>query len=237
MSTMSTESTDINSTKSIEQLPGKRRYKSLVVLLVVCLVIFGLGLWLPWHFLPGFLLPSPNEFGDSAAAISGLFSALAFAGVIYAIFMQHDELEMQRKELIAQRQEFQIQNETLRRQRFENTFFSMLELQQQITNDVRVIYNYFQENPNWDGEDSSNKFLVFDRPLQGREAFMVSFEFIKHQSDKDIYIGMRRLLHSEGLKGFEESASPMNLSNFFRHLFEILKYVSQSSLIEDETRQ
>lgn len=40
-----------------------------------------------------------GTFGDMFGAINTLFSGLAFAGIIIAIFLQSKELELQRKEL------------------------------------------------------------------------------------------------------------------------------------------
>ena len=78
-----------------------------------------------------------GTFGDQFGAVNALFSGLAFTGLIYTIIlqrrdlaMQRDDLRLQREELALTRQEmeeqtaeFQKQNETLRIQRFENTFF------------------------------------------------------------------------------------------------------------------
>ena len=52
---------------------------------------------------------SANEIGDSAGAINGLFSALAFAGVIFAIILQKKELSLQRNELEQNRKELTAQ--------------------------------------------------------------------------------------------------------------------------------
>lgn len=46
-----------------------------------------------------------GTFGDMFGAINALFSGLAFAGVIYAIFLQRKELELQREELVLTRKE------------------------------------------------------------------------------------------------------------------------------------
>jgi len=46
-----------------------------------------------------------GAFGDMFGSINSLFSGLAFAGVIYAIFLQSKELELQRKELSLTREE------------------------------------------------------------------------------------------------------------------------------------
>ena len=73
-----------------------------------------------------------GTFGDMFGAVNALFSGLAFAGVIIAIFLQRKELEFQREELELTRgefekqtDEFEKQNDNLNIQRFENTFFNM----------------------------------------------------------------------------------------------------------------
>ena len=84
-----------------------------------------------------------GTFGDMFGAINALFSGFAFAGLIITLFYQKEELKLQREELketraemARQRSEFEEQNNTLKRQRFENTFFSMLSLQQEITSNL-----------------------------------------------------------------------------------------------------
>lgn len=67
-------------------------------------------------------------------ALGSLFTALAFAGMIATVLLQRIELKEQRKELHAQRQELEgqkeelkIQNRTAQLQRFENSFFHLLD--------------------------------------------------------------------------------------------------------------
>ena len=48
-------------------------------------------------------------FGDSFGVLTSLFSGLAFAGLIWAIFLQKQELRLQRKELELTRKEFEGQ--------------------------------------------------------------------------------------------------------------------------------
>ena len=110
-----------------KSLKKYRDFRILIWLGIGCFITFGLFL-----LLTNVIFCNPNEFGDSAGATNGLFSALAFAGVIYAIFLQKDELSLQRqelkntrKEIAGQKREFQMQNKTLKHQRFENTFFQM----------------------------------------------------------------------------------------------------------------
>ncbi len=48
-----------------------------------------------------------GTFGDMFGAVNTLFSGLAFAGVIYAVFLQSKELTLQREELTLTRLELQ----------------------------------------------------------------------------------------------------------------------------------
>lgn len=84
-------------------------------------------------------------FGDSFGAVNALVSALAFAGMIVAFILQRYELRLQRKELRDSRGEmrrqtrqFKIQNDNIELQRFENTFFHMLELHKQNLQEIDV---------------------------------------------------------------------------------------------------
>lgn len=67
-------------------------------------------------------------------AFGSFFTALAFVGVIVTVLLQRAELHEQRKELRAQRielegqkRELEIQNRTAQLQRFENSFFHLLD--------------------------------------------------------------------------------------------------------------
>lgn len=66
------------------------------------LLIGVLALWAVVGILPMAYLGWTNkagEFGDAFGAVNALFSGLAFAGVIYAIFLQRQDLALQREEL------------------------------------------------------------------------------------------------------------------------------------------
>ena len=75
-----------------------------------------------------------GQFGDMFGGVNALFSGLALAGVVVAIILQKNELELQRKELEDTREVLNMTKEahveqmkTLKLQQFENTFFKMLE--------------------------------------------------------------------------------------------------------------
>ena len=121
----------------------------------LCLIYTGLG---------------PNErgtFGDQFGAVNALFSGLAFTGLIYTIILQRKDLKLQRidlrqqrKEMEQQTAEFEKQNETLRIQRFENTFFNMLSQFQEVVNNLNNRYRNYR----------------LDYDFSGREVFVNTFE-------------------------------------------------------------
>ena len=90
---------------------------------IVTVVI--IGLWTITYFSLKDLEPNDRgTIGDMFGSINSLFSGLALAGIILTILLQRKELKLQRKELADTRVEFKIQNETLKLQRFESTFFN-----------------------------------------------------------------------------------------------------------------
>lgn len=79
------------------QTLNEENYKPLIVLLVV---VFAF--WLLLIFILSLLIKDwtlRSQFGGMSGAISSLFSGLAFAGVIFAIYLQKKELSLQRQEL------------------------------------------------------------------------------------------------------------------------------------------
>lgn len=116
--------------------------------LLVLLAVFVLGIiLLAWHYIP-ILYPCSEEagqFGDMFGGVNALFGGLAFAGVIFAILLQKRELQLQRKELEQTREELrgqknqlEAQNKTFQKQGFENTFFSLLRLHNDLVRAIEI---------------------------------------------------------------------------------------------------
>lgn len=179
-----------------------------------------------------------GTFGDQFGAVNALFSGLAFTGLIYTIIlqrrdlaMQRDDLRLQREELVLTRQEmeeqtaeFEKQNETLKIQRFENTFFNMLSQFQEVVNNLNVRYR---------------KYRV-DYEYSGREIFSDSFEkapiivdLPSGGSQTTHYDGMRITIKNNGLDGYEKADAPAIFDHYFRLLYRILKFVKDTSLITE----
>ncbi len=122
---------------------------------IIILILWGGSCYILYRVFPD--MQTSGLFGDSFGAIHALFSALALAGVILAIFLQSRELELQRADLKFTREEirgqkgqfegqkiqfenqklqFELQNETLIQQRFENTFFHLLTLHHELVGSI-----------------------------------------------------------------------------------------------------
>lgn len=119
--------------------------KELSFWVLLWIVLAVVALWVG----TGFLLYDANDetpiwgnrgtFGDMFGSINALFSGLAFAGLIFTVLLQRQELQMQRHELRLQREEIvesrkelegqrvqlEAQNQTFILQRFEGTFFQL----------------------------------------------------------------------------------------------------------------
>ncbi|MES2718550.1 MAG: putative phage abortive infection protein [Pseudomonadota bacterium] len=129
------------------------QYRTLATLLTVVVALWVLsGVLL-------YFLPDRGTFGDMFGGINALFSGLAFATLVYTIFLQRRELQMQRRELQLQRQEFVLnrgelkeqrlqitaqnevldqQNKAIQQQNLEATFFKLLELLNSVTASLEV---------------------------------------------------------------------------------------------------
>lgn len=78
--------------------PQKARIWILVGLCVIAVL-----LWLANWYLVSEYVPSKAEqgqFGDMFGAVNALFTALAFAGLIYTVLLQRDQLALQQKDII-----------------------------------------------------------------------------------------------------------------------------------------
>ena len=106
--------------------------------------LFVVILWITNWVLVKFFFANDDQgrFGDMFGATTSLFSGFTIIGLIYTIILQRKDiriaraalkeqkkdLKLNRDELELTRKEFQQQNTTLKRQRFEGTFFHLIDL-------------------------------------------------------------------------------------------------------------
>ena len=67
----------------------------------------------------------------------GLLSFASLLFVSAAVVMQKEELRLQREEVMKTRKEFEITNETMKKQAFDSTFFNLISLQKEILIEIK----------------------------------------------------------------------------------------------------
>ncbi len=160
-----------------------------------------------------------GTFGDMFGGINALFSGIALAGIIFTIFLQRKELKLQRKELKNTREEFTTQNETLRKQRFENTFFQLLNLHHEIVDKLHF--------------GKKEKREVFEYAIGVlKNKFPKGYTLEEDGPPSIERIETERIQIDESYRSFYfDSDFDALLSHYFRNLYHIFKYVYQSELI------
>lgn len=165
-----------------------------------------------------------GQLGDMFGFIGALFSGLAFAGLIVTMLQQRedlqnqkDEIQLQRKDLEAQTAALQLQkeeiaqtnkelkeqNKTIMLQRFENTFFNMLDMQQKILNELRYLQtgDFVQEHV-------------------GRKAIKELYSDIYYQCK------VKKISTLDGcLNEYYQYVEDGQLDHYFRHLYRVIRYV------------
>ena len=185
-----------------------------------------------------------GTFGDMFGAVNALFSGLAFAGLIVTLLYQKEELKLQREELKetrnelnAQKLEFQEQNKTMKRQRFENTFFNMLSLQQEIV--AHLSFEYYA-SPNIRPHNIPEEIFYRGVPkgqFHGREVFEGIYKHAVIEYNGIRYLdGIYKLLSNSGYAIYSNISITTRFDHYFRHLYRIVKYVDSSDLISDDER-
>lgn len=174
---------------------------------LVWLMLTVVAVWTASGVLVHLYAKNAGEFGDMFGAVNSLFSGLAFAGIIYTIFLQRHELKLQREELTDTRKVLEGQKEQLERQAFENTFFHMLTLHNQIVAS-------FTYRPIDAGKD-----------IHGKQCFQSMKDDLRRTYLRKPETGGSV---EERYKKYYLAQAHDTLGHYFRNLYQILKYVKNS---------
>lgn len=186
------------------------------ILPTVCLAI--LSLWLAYpilvhYFNPTYRLTETALFGDSYGGLNALFSGLAFLGLIVSIRLQSKELADTRKELSNQTEQFTLQVKATNKQMFENTFFQMLHLHNEIVDAVFIDDSGFMYMQTLEMETQT---------ISGRRAFNKLYS--------------RYIVTSERPQSFAEHYDEFYdiygdvLGHYFRNIYHILNFINNSDI-------
>lgn len=174
-----------------------------------------------------FTLDSCEErgtYGDMYGALNTLFSGFAFVGIIISILMQNkeismqrDDLKLQREEMEKQREEMELtrnevreQNSTMFLQRFENTFFKLVELHQNIVSGFQI--------------EETNTFAS-NTQHRGKECFTFFFNLIR---EKDV-------MNADEYYDLYDNFQSI-LGVYFTSLYRILKYIKRQEKLTNEEK-
>lgn len=185
-----------------------------------------------WYYTYEKLIVLSNEergtIGDMFGSINALYSGLAFAGIIFTILLQRKELSFQRQELKQTRKEFEIQNETLKLQRFENTFFNLLTLHHQIVDSIDLDIEKEKKTTNNSVKhvlDSMNTPQEYDRIIiKGRDVFKHRYEDLK------LHLEFQGGIFNEKYLEIYEYVQT-DFGHYFRNLYRIIKLVDETEFI------
>lgn len=201
--------------------------------LLACVGVSLLTLWLSYRYVgnqgtnSGDVLNARGLFGDSWGSVNAIISSFAFAGVIVTLFLQNRDLNLQRKEMARQREEFEKENNTLKYQRFENLFYNMLHLHQEIVAGLRFEY---KARKNTSGSENVFGFRTQYEThiITGREVFRFTFE------DRASINGYKYHLNEQGFSAYEYTLIPTYYDHYFRHLYKIIQFVDSQGFPFDE---
>ena len=197
----------------------------LIILVVYCSAIYfakDIAIWL-YDIAPSNedgkvddILTKTGQFGDSAGAINALFSALAFFGVLWA--------------LITQKEDSKKQEENIRIERFENTFFQMLSLQQEMVKDLYFPIKKEIENNTLTGDNPNSTITIEPSSIVGRELFRYIYEENTYSYSGISYKGMKDVLNKFGQEYYEPMYTTPYFDHYFRHLYRIIKLIDETDL-------
>jgi len=202
----------------------------------VIVTIVIIGLWIGTYILLHGKEPlDRGTFGDMFGSINALFSGLALAGIILTILLQRKELKLQREELRDTRREFETQNETLKLQRFENTFFSLLNQHHQIVN--AIDFRYYKRKEKEKTFPLSNPALKINNPPEEKEVVIINGRDVFRYRYNKLQVDLKKspsdyeriyLVHYEDAQ--------TDFGHYFRNLYRMIKLVDQTDFFYDNSK-
>lgn len=160
--------------------------------------------------LSGYMAGNTGIIGDSYGTLNALFSALGFGIVIVSLFEQQKRLRDQQKEL-------DTNKSLMNKQMFENSFFKMLEMHNNIVKDMDII---IKGKIAYAGRDCFRFF---------RTRFIKSHSAAKSKlPSKDELI----IINAAYITFYNRYQS--DLGHYFRNIYNIIKFVDNSHVSDKE---
>jgi len=174
-------------------------------ILIVLLIWFA-----AWYFVlySSYKLSWPNKgsFGDAFTAVSALFSGLAFVAVVITLYMQS-------KSIISTKKDQEKQN-------FENKFFQLLNIQNQILNGIEMPQTM-------GGNEVVRKGKLVFRVLY--DELNKSYKSINNNSNENDNLKKIQETYRTFFKNYQSE-----FGHYFRHLYHIVKFINESNISEKQ---
>ncbi|MBI9082076.1 MAG: hypothetical protein JEZ11_00680 [Desulfobacterales bacterium] len=187
---------------------------AVVIAIVLFTIIFGIVVW-------NNDLEKFSKLGNAYSILSSLFSALAFLGVVLAVYMQRQDLSNQRDELKLTRSEIrdqkimvEKQNEIISSQIFEHTFFQMLHLHNSL------VYSMKFECKNKENQVETHIGKISFKYYY--ESFIAVLNKYRREFPNN-KVKMVEMSYEE----WNETYQP-NIGYYFRNLYNIIKFVDSN---------
>mgnify|MGYP001009844770 CR=1 FL=1 len=191
----------------------------------ILVLIIIITTWLVYYYLltnniwifEGATIEQIGVFGDSWGALTSLFTALGFYGLILT-------LDLQRRATRKLENDAKKREESEKLRDFENSFFNMLNILQVVIKDMRVT--------NCDKKTVAEGRSVF---LYFYKKFSMAFNkksinsFFVHTDFLSVNRAKREI--SNGFRNYFASRS-QNLSHYYRFVYNIFKFIDESDLQE-----
>ncbi|OEH86240.1 hypothetical protein BHU72_11940 [Desulfuribacillus stibiiarsenatis] len=198
------------------------------------IVFAGAAFVVPFHAetIANYFITEENKLllPDLATFLGGimtpLLSTASFLLLFAAILMQREELELQRNELASTREVFKEQHNTQEYQRFENTFFHMVELYREIVYNMNVIGRV--------GRDCFEGFRIeYTSIYYGKKN--PPGNIAPSELDKTYDLPKEYVYLELAYKEFYDKRQP-HISHYFRVLYRTIKIVDDADFLTHEDK-
>lgn len=165
----------------------------------------------------------------------------ALEAQVGALKQQTVEFELQREELYETRKVFKEQSETLKIQRFENTFFQLLNLYHELVDKLN-----FSPKSGMGVSESFEKRAVLTRAYDALNSSIEFSNYIQETNEKGIVdtVVTKPTSFEEAEKRLKEAYQKFYfedfnqiLSHYFRNVYHIFKFIYKSQLIDKSNKQ
>ncbi len=192
----------------------------IAVLSVVGLFLLYSGFHYYWielnHRIPD--ASSRGLFGDSFGALNVFVSALAFTVLSIALILQTKELSLQRKDLRITQEQIKGQSEIFKIQQFENTFFNLISLLNELVGGVLYIFDSSEGTTEYHGRVALR--IIFN------EIFYKKYKEFDENRDNDEYANVTEKDMID--RSFDEVAKKHDVLHILLTVTRIISFIEVS---------